>query len=163
MCRDEREEILTGRAFVALSPRSEILSRQVRTTCSSTDSCQKIFPIISRLFSSLSQNNQQPIHRDADVIVFTSVLEKESGEMGPWGIAAILAIAAFSTEGGRTYARKIFKSGIKAGIEAREKALELADKAKDYKDDLVAEIEAEAVGDGAGKPASNGRSKSSAK
>jgi hypothetical protein len=63
--------------------------------------------------------------------------------MGPWGIAAIVAVATLATEQGRGYLRKAVKSGVRAGLHAKESVVELADKAKDYKDEMVAEIRAE--------------------
>jgi hypothetical protein len=63
--------------------------------------------------------------------------------MGPWGIAALVAVVALSTEQGRSYFRKALKSGVRAGCHAKESVVELADKAKDYTDELVAEIRAE--------------------
>ncbi len=59
--------------------------------------------------------------------------------MGPWGIAAIVAVAAFCTETGRTYLKKALKTGIRAGYEAKDAAGELVSKAKDYTEEIAAE------------------------
>lgn len=65
--------------------------------------------------------------------------------MGPWGIAALIAIVAVSTKEGRVYVRKLFRSALRAGYQAKESAGELAGKAKEYKDEFIAEIKAEEV------------------
>jgi hypothetical protein len=64
--------------------------------------------------------------------------------MGPWTIAAVIAVLALVTESGRAGAKKAFRAGIRAGYHAKESAVELADKAKVYKEDLIAEIKADA-------------------
>jgi len=63
--------------------------------------------------------------------------------MGPWGVAALIVIAAFSTQSGRSYLKKIVRSGIRAGYLAKDAAGDLAGKAKDYREELIAEIKAE--------------------
>jgi hypothetical protein len=63
--------------------------------------------------------------------------------MGPWGIAALVAVAALTTENGRGYAKRIFKEVLRVGFKAKDSAEELAAKAIEYKDDLVAEIKSE--------------------
>ena len=50
--------------------------------------------------------------------------------MGPWGIAALIAIATISTETGRSYLRKIVRTGLRAGYHAKDSETEFADKAK---------------------------------
>jgi hypothetical protein len=63
--------------------------------------------------------------------------------MGPWGIAALVALAAVSTAEGRGIAKKLFKVALRAGFQAKETAEEFAGKAIEYKDELVAEIKSE--------------------
>jgi hypothetical protein len=70
--------------------------------------------------------------------------------MGPWGIAALVAIAAVSTAEGRVYVKKLFKVVLLAGFHAKETAEEFAGKAIEYKDELVAEIKSENDGHASG-------------
>jgi hypothetical protein len=63
--------------------------------------------------------------------------------MGPWGIAALVAIAAVSSTEGRVLVKKAFKVILLAGFHAKETAEEFAGKAIEYKDELVAEIKSE--------------------
>jgi hypothetical protein len=63
--------------------------------------------------------------------------------MGPWGIAAIIAVVALSTKGGRAYAKKLLRTGVKVGYDAKDEAEKLAGKAIEFKDELVSEIKAE--------------------
>ena len=71
--------------------------------------------------------------------------------MGPWGIAALIAIAAVSTKEGRVYVKKLFKTALRAGYHAKESAGELAGKAKEYKDELIAEIKVDSADETAHK------------
>jgi len=63
--------------------------------------------------------------------------------MSPWGIAALIAVAAMVTKTGRACAKNVFRSSLRAGCQAKESACEMASKATTYKDDLIAEIRAE--------------------
>jgi hypothetical protein len=63
--------------------------------------------------------------------------------MGPWTIAALIAIATVSSDSGRTYAKKLIKAGVRLGLQAKDSAAELAEKANDYRNELVAEIREE--------------------
>jgi hypothetical protein len=63
--------------------------------------------------------------------------------MGPFGIAAVLAVAAIGTETGRGYLKQALRAGLKVGFMAKQGAEDLAEKAKEYKQELVAEIETE--------------------
>jgi hypothetical protein len=65
--------------------------------------------------------------------------------MGPWGIAALIAIVAVSTKEGRVYVRKLFRTALRAGYQAKESAGELAGKAIEYKDEIIAEIKADSA------------------
>jgi hypothetical protein len=67
----------------------------------------------------------------------------EDYNMGPWGIAALIAALALATEQGRGILKAAFREGIRAGYHVKESTLELADKAKDYKEELIAEIRAD--------------------
>ena len=71
--------------------------------------------------------------------------------MGPWGIAALIAIAAVSTKKGRVYVKKLFKTALRAGYHAKESAGELAGKAIEYKDEIIAEIKADSADETAHK------------
>jgi hypothetical protein len=72
--------------------------------------------------------------------------------MGPWGIAALIAVATASTQEGRAQVKKLLKTTVRMGYAAKESASELACKAKDYKDELIAEIEAEKDASASEKP-----------
>jgi hypothetical protein len=63
--------------------------------------------------------------------------------MGPWGIAALLAVAAVTTKTGKVYLKKALKVGIAAGYDAKEAVDGLVEKTKEYKDELVAEIKSD--------------------
>jgi len=63
--------------------------------------------------------------------------------MGPWTIAALIAIATVSSNTGRTYVKKLVKAGVRFGLQAKDSAAELAEKANDYKNEIVAEIKEE--------------------
>jgi hypothetical protein len=63
--------------------------------------------------------------------------------MGPWAFAAVIALVAVSTDSGKTYLKKIVKSGIRTGYKAKGAASELVAKASEFKDELAAEIREE--------------------
>lgn len=65
--------------------------------------------------------------------------------MGPWTIAALVAIATVSSSTGRTYLKKLIKAGVRLGLQAKDSAAELAEKANDYRNEIVAEIKEENV------------------
>jgi hypothetical protein len=63
--------------------------------------------------------------------------------MGPWTIAALVAIAAVSNNTGRAYLKQLIKAGVRLGLQAKDSAADLAEKANDYKNEIVAEIKEE--------------------
>ena len=65
--------------------------------------------------------------------------------MGRWGVAALIAITAVSTERGRSYVKKLFKAVLSAGNRAKQSAGKFAGIAIEYKDAIIAEIKADSA------------------
>ena len=68
--------------------------------------------------------------------------------MGRWGIVALIAIAAVSTEEGRGYVKKLFQAVLRAGYQAKRSAGKFAGTAIEYKDAIIAEIKADSADQG---------------
>jgi hypothetical protein len=63
--------------------------------------------------------------------------------MGPWGIAALVAVAAIATKTGRSFVKEIIKAGLRTGYQAKDTVVELADKAKESTQEFMADAKAE--------------------
>jgi hypothetical protein len=63
--------------------------------------------------------------------------------MGPWGIAAIVLVAATATEKGRKTLRDVTKSVVKAGYVVTKKSSSAIGDLKEEIADVVAEVKAE--------------------
>ena len=72
--------------------------------------------------------------------------------MGPWVIAALLAVGATQTQTGRRVLRQTARGAVKAGYTVVDKGACVLAEAKEHMADLVEEVRSEQVdGDGDGK------------
>ena len=80
--------------------------------------------------------------------------------MGPWGIAALLAVASVATETGRTLLKKAVKAGFITVYMAKDAVAEFADKGKQSFDEILSEVKDERLQE---EHAEEGKSKKKAK
>jgi polyhydroxyalkanoate synthesis regulator phasin len=63
--------------------------------------------------------------------------------MGPWVIAALLAVGATTTETGRRVLRKTARGAVKAGYTVVDKGACVLAEAKEHMNDMVEEVRSE--------------------
>ncbi len=63
--------------------------------------------------------------------------------MGPWAIAAILAVALLRNKESRSHLKKAAIITLRTGYRIKDSCDEMIDKAKDYSEGLIAEVKTE--------------------